>query len=210
MNAEEYATKHWLRKRVWRNLKGPRHQDRFAEIASHLEGETFLDVGCACGHSTDILAGMRPGVDPVRWTGIDFSHSMIDAARETFPQYQYYCLADSKSLRLEVHPRDSVVCSEVIEHVEDDAGLVAALWAVTGKVLVITTPNKKVNDPGHLRVYTAIMLRNLIAPHADRDGATFEIYSKGDFFYVVCRKQPAPQRAKIAIDGQGALKITSE
>ncbi|KKK83546.1 hypothetical protein LCGC14_2792290 [marine sediment metagenome] len=202
MTAEEYATQEWIPKRGWRHLRGPKHQARFAEIARHLEGETFLDVGCACGHSTEILARMKPG----HWTGFDFSESMIAKATELVPSFtnitvgRFQCGDGSAAVKPFRHvkdfealatcpPADSVVCSEVIEHVMDDKGLVAALWAVTGKVLVLTTPNRYIVSPGHHRVYTATDLRDFIAPHADRDGGTFKIYSKGDFFYVVCRKE---------------------
>ena len=76
---------------------------------------------------------------------------------------------------------DGVVCSEVIEHVEKDQELVNGLIAITKKVLVITTPDREVNDPGHLRVYDKGMLEALFC------GQRFKIHRIKPFFYVVVR-----------------------
>jgi len=80
-----------------------------------------------------------------------------------------------------------VVCSEVIEHVEDPADFVRALVNVTapGGVLVLTTPNRPVSDPGHIRVYSRPMLEGLFA---DFPG-TVEIKSEGRFWYVIARRE---------------------
>ena len=54
-----------------------------------------------------------------------------------------------------------------------------------GGVLVVTTPNRKVCDPGHLRLYTRPMLEGLFA---DFPG-TVEIKSEGRFWYVIARRE---------------------
>jgi 2-polyprenyl-3-methyl-5-hydroxy-6-metoxy-1,4-benzoquinol methylase len=80
-----------------------------------------------------------------------------------------------------------VVCSEVIEHVEDPLDFVKVLGEITapGGALVVTTPNRPVNDPGHLRVFSREMLDALFAGR----GVNYEIKSEGRFWYVVARME---------------------
>lgn len=150
---------------------------RLRTCADKMEGETFADVGCAFGHSTEIMAKRHPG----DWTGIDFSEAAIREAVKQFGQtWEFVYCPDV--VALSQHPcfYDGVVCSEVIEHVEDDAALVTGLSLLTNKVLVVTTPCVEVGDPGHLRLYTEEMLRDLFGPNA-------EIQKQGPFWYVTWR-----------------------
>lgn len=177
MDAEQYMN-HWIKNKVWTHLKWPKHQRRFKTIAGFLEGETFVDVGCAFGHSTAEIEIFRSGA----WTGIDFSKRAIERAKMEFPRIDFiYCedfsLYDHTSRKF-----DGVVCSEVIEHVEKDWELIKGLLGITKKTLVVTTPNCKVSDPGHLRVYTEETLTELFK------GTDFVIHQIGPFFYLVVRK----------------------
>ena len=101
---------------------------------------------------------------------MDFSESAIAAAVGRFP-YGEWCLLTSLAelSRDDSQKPHGVVCSEVLEHVEDDAGLVAELAAITGHTLVLTTPCIPVDDPGHLRLYTREALEALFEPHGPAD-----------------------------------------
>jgi len=150
MNAEAYISQHWLPKNISEHLKSPKHQQRFDWIAERLPAAgRFIDVGCACGHSTAELAARVGG----EWTGIDFSESAIKEAVRVFSATTFHCLKTSEELSA-LGQFDGVVCSEVLEHVPDPAGMVRALNAITGGTLVLTTPAQKVNDPGHLWLFT--------------------------------------------------------
>lgn len=180
MNATEYLNGHWIKKKIWRHLASPIHQRRFDMIASFLPegGKTFADVGCGCGHSTRELANRkRRG----RWTGIDFGTKAIAAAKRRFPELLFEYAETIEGLGESIGRFDGIVCSEVIEHVEDDATFVASLLNMTRETLVVTTPARKVADPGHIRQYSAEQLAELFsaAPH--------EIQREGPFFYVICR-----------------------
>jgi len=176
MDASSYISKHWARKEVWRNLASPKHQARFRSCVSFLEGQTFADVGCGLGHSTDYMRRMKDG----EWTGIDFSTDAIEQARENFTGMDFLCVYSIQDLVGVFY--DGVVCSEVIEHVEWDRKFILGVWSLTRKAMVVTTPNKHVNDPGHLRVYTEEMLEDLFT------GIPHVIESKGPFWYIVCRR----------------------
>jgi len=169
----------WMKRKVWNRLQRPHHQGRLKWCADQCIGETFIDVGCACGHSTNIMAGFHPG----KWHGADFDEKIIEAAREFFPGIKFFPFSAVSQLYT-VGVFDSVVCSEVIEHVQDDSGLVNQLWAITGKKLILTTPNRFVDDPGHLRVYGEKALRELFSMDAK-----VTIVSIGRFWYVTAERR---------------------
>lgn len=174
MKAQEYLESHWMKKAVWKRLENPIHQERLRQCSSRLKGERFIDVGCGLGHSTEILRRYRPG----SWAGLEFYPPAAAQARKLFPDIDFYSARDFY-LAPVCGTFDGVVCSEVIEHVEDPEGLVRGLWEITGQTLVVTTPCRPVNDPGHLRLYTRAALEELFR---GIPGAKIENSSR--FFYV--------------------------
>jgi len=176
MTAKDYIEKHWIKNKIWTHLEYPRHQDRLKTCVSYLDGEKFIDIGCALGHSTNILKKFRPGT----WSGLDFWQKAISQARELFPKIHFYYSNDFNLLPI-CGQHDGVVCSEVIEHVADDQALVNGLIDITKNVLVMTTPCISVNDPGHLRVYTEETLGKLFT------GQDFKIIKTPKFFYVIMK-----------------------
>lgn len=177
MNAETYM-KHWEGKKIWTHLEWPKHQKRFKTIGFYLEGETFIDVGCAYGHSTKHLRKFKIG----EWSGLDFSHTAINEARRLFKDIVFYYAEDFNLFPVCGH-FDSVVCSEVLEHVEKDRELVEGLLSITKNSLVITTPSHPVNDPGHIRLYSEAMLADLFR------GTQFNIHRDKPFFYVIVKQK---------------------
>jgi 2-polyprenyl-3-methyl-5-hydroxy-6-metoxy-1,4-benzoquinol methylase len=152
MNATEYM-KHWQGKQVWKNLVLPKHQNRLRKCAEFAIGESFIDVGCACGHSTDHMA--RLGAAGKKWTGMDFDAGAIDEARNLFPDIEFIYSPDYEmAAAAGGRTFDTVICSEVIEHVADESGFIRGLASLATRRIVLTTPNVAVNDPGHLRLYT--------------------------------------------------------
>jgi len=62
---------------------------------------------------------------------------------------------------------DRIYCNEVLEHVEDDSGLVGELvgYLAPGGSVVGTTPvGKDFWDPDHKRLYDEAMLKRALAP----------------------------------------------
>ena len=183
MNAEEYA-EHWDRNKIWLHYRMPRHQKRFRTIASALrggEGRTFADIGCVFGHSTHKLKALVGG----EWMGIDFSELAIARAREAFPAIDFRFIENIDGLR-HLPQFDGVVCSEVIEHLEDDALLVEGLVAMTRRVLVVTTPCVAVKSVNHLRLYDEKSLAELFGEYSG-----IRIAKAPPFFYAVMRKPNA-------------------
>lgn len=194
MNADQYID-HWLKNRVWTHLLWPKHQRRFARIASFLKGDSVLDVGCAFGHSVHQirLKYEERGFKGIEYSGIDFSDRAIVQAKLSFPAqrfgYQFLYYPDVASLRaFKTFSVDSIVCSEVIEHVENDFELVAELVRIARERVVLTTPDQRVSDPGHLRLYTEAMIRELF-DRVKRERPTvnfdYSIIRESPFFYIV-------------------------
>lgn len=177
MNATEYM-KHWEANRVWTHYRWPKHQKRFRIIASMCEGKNCIDVGCGLGHSTRILSRMyRAG-----WTGLEFDIGAVMKAKKTFHGLCFLYANDYDLKKACPAIYDTVVCSEVIEHVEDDGGFVKGLMAIAKTKLVLTTPNRKVDDPGHLRLYTPDMIEDLLTGYDHR------VRSVGGYYYVEVEK----------------------
>ncbi len=179
MEAKEYLETHWIRKKIWTHLGWPKHQRRFQLCAKFLEGSDFIDIGCGIGHSTYHMSQWKEG----NWSGMEFWEEAVMQARELFPKFKFYYSENFNFLPI-CGKHDGVVCSEVIEHVEDDQeqNLINGLIDITKNVLVITTPNIRVNDPGHLRIYTEETLSKLF------NGHDHEIIEEDKFFYAIIRK----------------------
>ena len=174
MNATEYL-KLWEKHRVWERLRVSRHQRRLKRCAELAVGETAIDVGCAYGHSTSYMAGFRPG----RWAGLDFDAAAVAKARRLFPELKFFYAPNYGLVRATGGETfDTVVCSEVIEHAENDSAFVAALLPLARKRVVMTTPCKKVKSAGHLRLYTEDSLRDLFRGHSPA------ISKECPFFYL--------------------------
>lgn len=174
MNATEYL-KLWKEHKTWNRLTAAVHQQRFRKIASFLKGSIFIDVGCALGHSTHYLSIHRNGL----WAGMDFDESAICEARMLFPQHDFYYSPDYNMIETTGGRKfDSVVCSEVIEHVEKDRLFVEELLKLAKERIVLTTPAKPIVSKGHLRCYTRETLALLFK------GMNYRVRKEGRFFYI--------------------------
>jgi len=179
LNAEQYLKSHWIRNKVWTHLEWEKHQRRLEQCADFLgSGKRFIDIGCACGHSTAIMKKFHPG----EWHGADFADCAIDIAKDQFPEIEFHAVAGVEAL-CHLGTFDGVVCSEVIEHVHEDRRFIENVMAVCRGSAVFTTPTRKVSDPGHLRVYRIDSLRELFKDFE------FEIHQIEPFFYVIVRER---------------------
>jgi len=158
-------------------------------MASYLKGKIFLDAGCAFGHSTVALKKLCPG----KWTGLDFSGRAISRARGIFPEKEHgikFKYSANFDLLLKLNEWfgegfegfDSVVCSEVLEHIDEDWKLFQGLMRITRNFLAISTPCIPIDDPGHIRLYTKDSLSELFEVKNKRFG--YEITEDRPFFFV--------------------------
>ncbi len=97
-----------------------------------------LDAGCGDGYW---LAALQE-IAGIRLSGVDYNPLRVERARQAAPHLSVRCLS------LLDYPADRrfdvILCSQVIEHLADDLGLLRKLHAlpVPGGTLILGTPNQ--------------------------------------------------------------------
>ena len=108
-------------------------------ILSLLESRNIsriLDLGCGPGQFAEFLAELNSDVD---YIGVDFSSVAISQARRRCPQYSFYEETLPVEDYLKFGDSDALICTEVLEHIEDDRSLMKSY--PRGKFLVLSVPN---------------------------------------------------------------------
>jgi SAM-dependent methyltransferase len=97
-----------------------------------------LDLGCAFGFSTRMLAGRG-----YETTGVDNSLGYIIRARRRHPAGTYL-LASAETLPLEDKSFDGVLCLDVLEHVADQQAVIREIRRVLrpGGTLILSVPHR--------------------------------------------------------------------
>jgi SAM-dependent methyltransferase len=123
------------------------------------EGKRVLDFGCMDGIFT--LRLQQLGGEAV---GYDISPAAIAQAK-------LFRGHEARPVFTTVPPGpgqfDRIYCNEVLEHVEDDSGLIGELvgYLASGGSVVGTTPvGEDFWDPDHKRLYDEAMLRRALSP----------------------------------------------
>jgi len=164
---EEYDRQY----QVWVERQGPRAHDLDWRLTHLLwrhrallrryspEGKRVLDFGCMDGVFT--LRLQQLGGEAV---GYDISPAAIAQAKR-------FRGPAARPVFTTVPPGpgqfDRIYCNEVLEHVEDDSGLIGELvgYLASGGAVVGTTPvGKYFWDPDHKRSYDEALLRRALAP----------------------------------------------
>lgn len=115
--------------------------------ALNINGTTrILDLGCGPGQFAEFIASKLPSVV---YTGLDFSGVAILNARQRCPNFvfeeQEFPIRNFDTLP----SFDTVICTEVLEHIEEDRELLEALPENT--FVIASVPN--FDSFGHLRVF---------------------------------------------------------
>lgn len=143
------------------------HMHRYAFAAQLLAGLDVLDAACGEGYGAAIMAGKARSV-----TGIDLSARAISHARGRYTANNIeFHQADCCALEFEDDRFDCVVSFETIEHLEDQAGMLAEFRRVlkpTG-FLLISSPDKAIysdqrdyHNPHHVRELYDAEFRTLL------------------------------------------------
>jgi 2-polyprenyl-3-methyl-5-hydroxy-6-metoxy-1,4-benzoquinol methylase len=121
------------------------HLNRYRFASGFTGDKICLDIGCGCGYGAAYLA--RKGARKV--TGGDKSPEAVALAQKTFrnvsPKLLEFRLLEATELPFTDNSVDTVVCFEVIEHLENYEQLLCEVRRVlkNGGKLILSTPNRK-------------------------------------------------------------------
>jgi ubiquinone/menaquinone biosynthesis C-methylase UbiE len=131
-------------------------------------GKRVLEIGCGVGNFTRVL------LDREFVVGIDIDEGVLQIHRERFKAHSHVLAhrldsASTEFARLASYKPDSVVCLNVLEHIEDDGAVLGNMRRVLprgGTATLIVPAFQALFGPidqrlGHYRRYSKTMLRNL-------------------------------------------------
>jgi SAM-dependent methyltransferase len=143
------------------------YKEKCKMIVSLLEGKKILEAGCGTGSLFKFLLEEKFEV-----TGADYSEKLLDTARKkNLPIKLFQAdLTNENSWKKYECSFDSVVSSEVLEHIDDDLKALQIMYSVLkpNGTLVLDTPafnflysplDKKI---GHYRRYTKKTLQEVL------------------------------------------------
>lgn len=171
--------------------EAPRYGAWIAEaVHTHLKGH-LLDVGCGTGEYTGHFAAL-PTV--ARVTAIDISPVAIALAQQRVPLPNVTFAVENVQT---VHGMyDSLVCANVIEHIEDDRQFVLSLKKVVrlGGTLALLVPahprlySRYDREAGHYRRYTKRGLQSLLTAAGLRIDSLFHFNMLGALGWLLSFK----------------------
>jgi len=139
----EYYDEFWASKPNMKSLEKIRIE-KMAEMIS--EDKTVLDIGSGPGWIKDYLD------EDVKYLGVDFSR----VARKMVEERGGLSAASIDDVK--ENNWDVVILAEILEHIEDDVGYLkdAAVKVRENGCLLVSVPRHKImDDPAHVRDYTA-------------------------------------------------------
>jgi len=133
--------------------KGPNWRDkdyRFLEKyfpINTLSG-TLLDVGCGVGDGIRYLKTICPNI--TQFYGMDFSSEAIKMNRKNHIMNNVIFYEHGIEQKF-TKKFDNVICSQVLEHLQDPITAIQNLISITKKNLIISTPNQNARpDSDHM------------------------------------------------------------
>ncbi len=153
------------------------------------DSESVLEVGCGAGYSlVDLQKFFK---ENTLFSACDIDPELVRLAKEKNPGVNCE-VASIYELPYEDKSFDTVVCLEVLEHLEDPRKALSELARVSKKYVIISTPNEPIwrmlnclrgkyltsfgNTPGHINHWSSRSLRKLVS----------------GYFEVVSVRQPLP------------------
>lgn len=103
-----------------------------------LKPQTILDAGCGEGFTLAKLQNAKVGK---KYQGIEYIDDAIALGKKLHPKISI-TKATIYSLPYKANSFDVVLCTEVLEHLEDPARALLELKRVTKKYLVLSVPNE--------------------------------------------------------------------
>lgn len=124
------------------------------EICAELGPRRIIDVGCGTGHLLAAIVGRIP--PPQRIVGVDFSTAAIERLRLLLPEAEGF-VGDIFELPFPESCFDTVVCTEVLEHLDDPGGALAVLRYLCepgGHILITVPDGERDSYAGHVNFWS--------------------------------------------------------
>ena len=138
--------------------------EKIAALIPH--GAHVLDVGCAMAWIPRQIKALRPDVT---FTGCDFSEWGLTAVSTKYPgACSEVFLWDVREPPMTwlFKSYDVVLCTELIEHLEDPAAAIYNLTLIARRRLIVTTPNEDgIQCQEHVWAYSQDDLEALLSIH---------------------------------------------
>lgn len=107
-------------------------------LAKPLKAETILDAGCGEGFTMDKLS--KKGVGK-KIEGIEYTKDALSFGKKLFPNLTFR-QGSVYELPYKDNSFDLVICTEVLEHLEEPAKALKEILRVSKKYLIISVPNE--------------------------------------------------------------------
>ncbi len=145
-------------------------QRHLYRLAVRARPATILEVGCGEGFLSAYLKSRMPGM---RLHGLDINENAIGFARDHFGHLAQFSTGSIYELPFGAGSFDLVLCSQVLEHLEDPEAAVAELKRVSSAHLLISVPAEPMfrllsgvftglglgPDPEHVRFWNPLQFR---------------------------------------------------
>ena len=148
-------------------------QRRFFGLIEKVSPHSVLEVGCGEGFLLDYVARRDAGL---RLTGVDVSFDAVRFARDQVAADAGLLVGSAYELPFRTAEFDLVVCSEVLEHLDDVQRAVSELKRVSAQHVLISVPLEPYfrfftgcavscglgPDPGHVQFWTSGAFARLV------------------------------------------------
>lgn len=177
-NHNKHTTQNWLYQKHLNSFL-----DRLCEMLEDSQPNSLLDAGCGEGFVVDRIARRMPDL---RIAGVDLSDEAVAFARAHFGSRAQFRKGSVYKLPFSDKSFDTVLCSEVLEHLDDPNRAVEELKRVARNYVLITVPHEpyfqwlnslgrwlRINpDAGHVNFWTTRTFEEFIGSHFAQ--ATFD------------------------------------
>jgi ubiquinone/menaquinone biosynthesis C-methylase UbiE len=137
MHTTDNYRKHTSASKLQRQLLENFNKTLIREI-KHLKPQSILDVGCGEGFTLERLRKEKIGKKLV---GVDFLDRAIKIGKEVHPKLDLR-KGSIYDLKFKDNTFDLVICSEVLEHLDDPEKGLDEIARVTGKYAILSVPNE--------------------------------------------------------------------
>ncbi len=134
-NLKKHTSKNYFQRRLIDNF-----YNKLIDIIVNLHSNKILDVGCGEGFTLSLLKKKNIGKII---EGIDNSIDAISIGKNLFPGISFK-VGDIYNLPYKSNSFDLVICSEVLEHLDDPNRALQELIRVSRKYCLLSVPNEPI------------------------------------------------------------------